>query len=327
MPDYTVKADVDSMLRADNDAGIRSAIGLGQTDAPTFLNFTATGASSSAPRFAVTSDFLIVPNGSNVGIAFFGGPFLSGTGTTDSVQLRNNGGTAVVRLAVDSNEILAQRNGEVSQALRVYNTFPGSGNHEWGGFDWKTTTNTLRIGTEKAASGGLRPVWFVSSSDLFRFNNSNTYSQDTVIFVIGQSGYSSQFIQTVNATSTGWIPNTLNLRLDTADEGFVIRDGGTNFRFGFSRGGLFRLGGITDAFPAIARDGAGIKITGAAAGSTSWIKVPAVAVSALPSAATAGVGARSFVNDALAPVFGSAVASGGTVNVPVYSNGTNWFVG
>jgi hypothetical protein len=45
MPDYTVKADVDSMLRADNDAGIRSAIGLGQTDAPTFLAQTLTGQS------------------------------------------------------------------------------------------------------------------------------------------------------------------------------------------------------------------------------------------------------------------------------------------
>jgi hypothetical protein len=45
MPDYTVKADVDSMLRADNDAGIRSAIGLGQTDAPTFLAQSLTGQS------------------------------------------------------------------------------------------------------------------------------------------------------------------------------------------------------------------------------------------------------------------------------------------
>jgi hypothetical protein len=88
-----------------------------------------------------------------------------------------------------------------------------------------------------------------------------------------------------------------------------------------------QLGGTADTFPAIARDGAGIKFTGAAAGLTSHIKVPAVAVSSLPSAATAGVGARAFVNDATSPVFGSAVTGGGSVPVPVYSTGSAWNVG
>ena len=50
-------------------------------------------------------------------------------------------------------------------------------------------------------------------------------------------------------------------------------------------------------------------------------------VSTLPSAATSGTGARAFVTDALAPVFGSTVATGGAVAVPVYSDGTNWKVG
>jgi hypothetical protein len=50
-------------------------------------------------------------------------------------------------------------------------------------------------------------------------------------------------------------------------------------------------------------------------------------VSTLPSAATAGVGARSFVTDALAPTFGATVVTGGAVAVPVYSDGTNWKVG
>lgn len=50
-------------------------------------------------------------------------------------------------------------------------------------------------------------------------------------------------------------------------------------------------------------------------------------VATLPSAATSGKGARSFVTDALAPVFGATVVTGGTVAVPVYSDGTNWKVG
>ena len=50
-------------------------------------------------------------------------------------------------------------------------------------------------------------------------------------------------------------------------------------------------------------------------------------VATLPSAATSGVGARTFVSDALAPVFGATVVTGGAVATPVYSDGTNWKVG
>lgn len=50
-------------------------------------------------------------------------------------------------------------------------------------------------------------------------------------------------------------------------------------------------------------------------------------VATLPSATVSGVGARSFVSDALAPVFGATVAGGGAVVTPVYSDGTNWKVG
>lgn len=50
-------------------------------------------------------------------------------------------------------------------------------------------------------------------------------------------------------------------------------------------------------------------------------------VATLPSAATAGVGSRSFVTDASAPTFGATVAGGGAVATPVYSDGTNWKVG
>jgi hypothetical protein len=52
-----------------------------------------------------------------------------------------------------------------------------------------------------------------------------------------------------------------------------------------------------------------------------------IAIASLIAAGTAGAGARSIVNDALAPVFGATVAAGGAVVVPVYSDGTNWKVG
>ena len=50
-------------------------------------------------------------------------------------------------------------------------------------------------------------------------------------------------------------------------------------------------------------------------------------VADLPGAADVGSGARAFVSDATGPTFGSVVVGGGTVKIPVYSDGTNWRVG
>lgn len=50
-------------------------------------------------------------------------------------------------------------------------------------------------------------------------------------------------------------------------------------------------------------------------------------VATLPTAASAGAGARAFVTDANATTFASIVAAGGANGVPVYSDGTNWRIG
>jgi hypothetical protein len=62
---------------------------------------------------------------------------------------------------------------------------------------------------------------------------------------------------------------------------------------------------------------------------TSGVIPPTInyTVATLPSAVTSGVGARSFVTDALAPTFGATVVTGGAIATPVYSDGTNWKVG
>ena len=52
-----------------------------------------------------------------------------------------------------------------------------------------------------------------------------------------------------------------------------------------------------------------------------------IGVSSLPSASSAGAGARAFVNNANSTTFASIVAGGGTNGVPVYSDGTNWRIG
>jgi hypothetical protein len=50
-------------------------------------------------------------------------------------------------------------------------------------------------------------------------------------------------------------------------------------------------------------------------------------VASLPTAATAGVGARAFVTDSSVSTFGTTVVGGGSTKVPIYSDGTNWKVG
>jgi len=55
--------------------------------------------------------------------------------------------------------------------------------------------------------------------------------------------------------------------------------------------------------------------------------IHSVAGTALPSAASVGQGARAFVSDATSTTFAAAYVGGGSGKVPVYSDGTNWFVG
>lgn len=75
-----------------------------------------------------------------------------------------------------------------------------------------------------------------------------------------------------------------------------------------------------------------VKIAGT--GSSGWgvvqVSVPPRTVETLPSAATAGAGARGWVTDATqthTAGIGAIVAGGGSNFVPVYSDGTNWRIG
>ena len=60
---------------------------------------------------------------------------------------------------------------------------------------------------------------------------------------------------------------------------------------------------------------------------TTFVRTQAVAFAALPSATVAGAGARAFITDGNSATFAAAVSGSGANAVPVYSNGTNWFVG
>lgn len=59
----------------------------------------------------------------------------------------------------------------------------------------------------------------------------------------------------------------------------------------------------------------------------STTTVYSVAGTALPSAVIVGEGARAFVSDATSNTFAAAYAGSGSFKVPVYSDGTGWFIG
>lgn len=60
---------------------------------------------------------------------------------------------------------------------------------------------------------------------------------------------------------------------------------------------------------------------------SSYVRVPAVAVSALPAAATAGNGARATVSDATVNTFHALAVGGGSNIVPVFADNGVWRIG
>ena len=60
---------------------------------------------------------------------------------------------------------------------------------------------------------------------------------------------------------------------------------------------------------------------------TGTVKTGVFVTGNIPAAATAGAGARAFVTDATVNTFGSAYVGGAANAVPVYSDGTGWFIG
>jgi len=60
---------------------------------------------------------------------------------------------------------------------------------------------------------------------------------------------------------------------------------------------------------------------------SQYVATTATTVANLPSAATAGAGARAMVTDATSSTFNAAAAGGGANIVPVFSTGSAWRIG
>ena len=115
-------------------------------------------------------------------------------------------------------------------------------------------------------------------------------------------------------TSYGFYPNDNVAGMKISTNGLLnIYTGGTGTTLTatFQASGGFSIGNTTDP-------GAGnLSVSGT-------INTKGYTVATLPTGVT---GARAYVTNALAPAFGSTVAGGGTVTIPVFYNGSNWIVG
>jgi hypothetical protein len=202
---------------------------------------------------------------------------------------------------------------------------------------------TLFVGPNAEAAGNTltAPTIVISST-------SNTYTQ-AVLINQDNTGSSDWIAQGADGTDTegysdfGFNGNTFadaNYSLTGAGDGYffvetyasgtggnLIIATGTN---GSTKDIIFGTGGFTanaefarmsdanNAFE-LARANAAIVAT--------VVKTTAVTVSALPLAATVGAGARAFVTDADSTTFNAPAVGGAGNSMPVFSNGTGWFIG
>lgn len=257
----------------------------------------------------------------------------AGTGTGVSGKLVINGavtGTSGTsqNSYVRGFDFVAPASSSAGGAFSVYNTYTDASNYEKGGLDWSTTSNTLTISTSKAGTGSNRQIDIASATGLVRINSGGN-SCDFRLEATANTNTATLF--RANGTNMAYIGRiSSQFGIFDGSAGAVLIFGGQGA--GGTWNSLLQLGGTTSSFPALKRSSTTIAFRLAddsadAPISASTVKTVATTVASLPSASTAGAGARSFVTDATATTFLSTVAGSGSNKVPVVSDGTNWLIG
>lgn len=270
------------------------------------LVFNVTSSSGGNPQITLGGTSRIYTVG---GYTWIGG--IGNFGTLD-----NNfflGSTGDVVLARDAADTLAQRRSTANQTLRIYNTYTDASNYERATIGW--SGNILQIGTANAGTGVARALELQSNG-----------TTRLTISALGSISLTPPAGQTVTLSS-----NRIFHYSAGAAEGvsFGNYTGGHGFIAGPSAQICFAPSTAFAGNPDVGFQRHAVNVVKVTNGSTGVgvIQTPATTVAALPAAATAGAGARSFVTDATDTTFLSIVVGGGTTGVPVVSNGTNWLIG
>jgi hypothetical protein len=301
----------------------------------------ATGNVNAGQNFRTPNELRLVCNTANGGVTWrfgIGGALYFPTNSGNIQHILENN-------IDDEFEILSTNNVVISTDIANSNshfTFDSDG-------IFRAPSNVVLSGTtlfvgpnaESAGNALTAPTLVISST-------SNTYSQ-AVLINENNSGSSDWIAQGADGTDTegysdfGFNGNTFadaNFSLSGAGDGYffvqsyanstggnLVLATGTN---GTTKDIIFGTNGFTasNIFGRISHANNALELSRAnAAVVATIVKTTPVTVSALPSAATAGAGARAFVTDADSVTFNAPAVGGAANNMPVFSNGTGWFIG
>jgi hypothetical protein len=179
------------------------------------------------------------------------------------------------------------------------------------------------------ANNGTDTIFFVDMGIA-----GNTYDNSSPSNSLGTIIYANDAYLYAQGNTSANIGGNLAIGATTAGRSVTIFAGGINRSSNvatFANTGVTVYGNITAAN--IITTGTYGNITGAnvisanSVSVTTFVRTAAVTFATLPDAVAAGAGARAFITDGNTATFGSQVSGGGANAVPVYSNGTNWYVG
>jgi len=289
--------------------GVTTSTGTGNvvlSDSPTFTTaITSTGAlqltgSDTVAQNIATSQTTGALNIGGSGAA--SGTITIGRGTTagaQTVQIGGTGNIITVGAATGIQPITIGRSGTALAVVNI-NTGASGGKTTNIATNASSGTNTVSIGS---TVGGSNVINIATGTNNQTLNIANGTATGTKTIDIGGGGASVTNLSLAN-TSSGSASVVIGCSTDNT---ITIANSG----------GVSNIQSIT---------------IGSTVGSSTTtvngiLKQQTYTVATLPSASTSGVGARSFVTNALAPTFGATVVTGGAVAVPVYSDGTNWKVG
>lgn len=268
------------------------------------------------------------------------------------------GATGRMRLREGDAYCLDVHNSTNAHNVNVFNTYTDASNWEKFTIDWRTTANVCNISTKALGTGVVRPLTLGDGTTGIGIGNNTPSTLLDIVSLAGALGplsltrYGSVAISnSVNfaaARGTAASPTALqsgdsplSLFCRTYGGSTWVNSGALRFyaaenhsesaRGTYATIGLCNIGSTTRTdcvyFSPSGYVGVGVTDPTVYLDSLGAVRTRGVTIANLPSASMVGAGTRHFVTDALAPTFGATVAAGGSVNTPVYSDGTNWKVG
>ena len=151
-----------------------------------------------------------------------------------------------------------------------------------------------------------------NSADFIATAPDGTDSSKYIDMGINGNNFSSSS-WTISGKDDGYLyVNTGNLTVGTDTPGTTVK---------------IHVGGTLAANVVATFSNNSVTVTGNVIVSGKYIKLTPGTVANLVLANVAGAGAKAFVTDATSNTFANLVVGGGIYNVPVFSNGVNWYVG